>query len=263
VRNGFHEYGDGSTTGSRARRTLSRRRGLVVDRMSDRVPRLCGDRRAGLLFAPAHGFLPAEDQGRVQLQFTLPAGATQGRTLEAAKIARYFLTQGQGRYTRRFLTIGGSRRRRGGAECRRAASSTSSHWDERQGQAEHTADAIANARRAISATRCATRRSSRSIRRRSAGSATRPALRSNCSIPAGSAAPNFKPRRDQLRRRGERRSEADRRCGSAICPTRRAPSRCRFREGRCARHRQSRCRQRRSRPHGAAPTSTTSSIAGA
>jgi multidrug efflux pump len=37
-------------------------------------------------------FLPNEDQGRAQLQFTLPPGATQSRTLEASQeIERYFL----------------------------------------------------------------------------------------------------------------------------------------------------------------------------
>jgi multidrug efflux pump len=37
-------------------------------------------------------FLPNEDQGRAQLQFTLPPGATQSRTLEAAReVERYFL----------------------------------------------------------------------------------------------------------------------------------------------------------------------------
>ncbi|MEP7244093.1 MAG: efflux RND transporter permease subunit [Gammaproteobacteria bacterium] len=39
-------------------------------------------------------FLPTEDQGRAQLQFTLPPGATQSRTLEAARtIERYFLNE--------------------------------------------------------------------------------------------------------------------------------------------------------------------------
>jgi multidrug efflux pump len=39
-------------------------------------------------------FLPMEDQGRAQLQFTLPPGATQARTLAAAQeIERYFLTR--------------------------------------------------------------------------------------------------------------------------------------------------------------------------
>jgi multidrug efflux pump len=38
-------------------------------------------------------FLPAEDQGRAQLQYTLPPGATYPRTLEAVKvIERYFMT---------------------------------------------------------------------------------------------------------------------------------------------------------------------------
>jgi multidrug efflux pump len=48
---------------------------------------------AAFLYLPT-SFLPTEDQGRAQLQFTLPPGATQSRTLEAAReIERYFLTQ--------------------------------------------------------------------------------------------------------------------------------------------------------------------------
>src|SRR5690606_6791436 len=39
------------------------------------------------------GFLPGEDQGRVSVQFRLPAGATQARTLEVRDaVENYFLT---------------------------------------------------------------------------------------------------------------------------------------------------------------------------
>ncbi len=48
-----------------------------------------------LLFVKvAHELLPQEDQGRAQLQYTLPPGATLPRTMAAlAKIENYFLTE--------------------------------------------------------------------------------------------------------------------------------------------------------------------------
>ncbi|WP_436194099.1 efflux RND transporter permease subunit [Pseudorhodoferax sp. LjRoot39] len=40
------------------------------------------------------GFLPTEDQGQVMVQYTLPVGATMGRTVETARqVEHYFLTQ--------------------------------------------------------------------------------------------------------------------------------------------------------------------------
>src|SRR3546814_8532392 len=40
------------------------------------------------------GFLPNEDQGRVSIQFRLPAGATQARTLEVRDmVEKYLLTE--------------------------------------------------------------------------------------------------------------------------------------------------------------------------
>jgi multidrug efflux pump len=48
---------------------------------------------AAFIYLPT-SFLPVEDQGRAQLQFTLPSGATQPRTLAVAReIEHYFLTE--------------------------------------------------------------------------------------------------------------------------------------------------------------------------
>ena len=52
-------------------------------------------------------FLPSEDQGVAQLQFTLPSGATQARTLAAAKqIEHYFLTQEKQNISAIYTVIG-------------------------------------------------------------------------------------------------------------------------------------------------------------
>jgi multidrug efflux pump len=49
---------------------------------------------AGLFAYLPTSFVPQEDQGSAQLQYTLPPGATQARTLEAVKmIEHYFLTE--------------------------------------------------------------------------------------------------------------------------------------------------------------------------
>jgi multidrug efflux pump len=48
---------------------------------------------AAVFFVLPKSFLPVEDQGRAQLQFTLPPGATESRTLAAVReIEHYFLT---------------------------------------------------------------------------------------------------------------------------------------------------------------------------
>jgi multidrug efflux pump len=52
-------------------------------------------------------FLPQEDQGSAQLQFTLPPGATQVRTLAAAQaIEHYFLTEERGNVRQLFTVVG-------------------------------------------------------------------------------------------------------------------------------------------------------------
>ncbi|WP_260583214.1 efflux RND transporter permease subunit [Sphingopyxis sp. PET50] len=95
------------------------------------------------------GFLPNEDQGRVQIQFRLPAGATQGRTLEVRDaIEKYMLTEEKANTGALFLIAGGG----GGAA---AGQNTGQgfvnlvHWDDRPGK-ENSADAIADrARKAL------------------------------------------------------------------------------------------------------------------
>jgi multidrug efflux pump len=54
------------------------------------------------------GFLPTEDQGAAQIQWNLPPGATEGRTLQAQKaIEQYFMTQEKGNI-RAIFTISGT-----------------------------------------------------------------------------------------------------------------------------------------------------------
>jgi multidrug efflux pump len=86
-------------------------------------------------------FLPIEDQGRAQLQYQLPAGATQARTLEAANtIARYFLTKAKDD-TAAVMTISGAGRNGNGQNGGRGFLAMTP-WDERKGEA-HSASAVA------------------------------------------------------------------------------------------------------------------------
>ena len=100
------------------------------------------------------GFLPNEDQGRVQVQFRLPAGATQGRTLEVRdEIEKYMLTQEKANTQALFLVAGGGGG--GGAVGQNTGQGfvNLTHWDNRPGD-ENTADAIAErARKALSGLR--------------------------------------------------------------------------------------------------------------
>ncbi|WP_257545750.1 efflux RND transporter permease subunit [Sphingopyxis sp. DBS4] len=99
------------------------------------------------------GFLPNEDQGRVSVQFRLPAGATQERTLAVRdQIEKYLLTQEKANVGAIFLIAGGG----GGAA---AGQNTGQgfvnlvDWDLRPGK-ENTADAIADrTRKALSGLR--------------------------------------------------------------------------------------------------------------
>jgi multidrug efflux pump len=99
------------------------------------------------------GFLPGEDQGRVQVQFRLPAGATQARTLEVRDaVEKYFLTQEKANAQTLFLVAGGGG---GGAVGQNTGQGfvNLTHWDNREGK-ENTADAIAErARKALSGLR--------------------------------------------------------------------------------------------------------------
>jgi multidrug efflux pump len=99
------------------------------------------------------GFLPNEDQGRVQVQFRLPAGATQGRTLEVRDaIEKYMFTHEKANTQALFLIAGGGG---GGAAGQNTGQGfvNLTHWDDRPGK-ENTADAIAErARKALSGLR--------------------------------------------------------------------------------------------------------------
>lgn len=100
------------------------------------------------------GFLPNEDQGRVQVQFRLPAGATQGRTLEVRDaIEKYLLTAEKANTQALFLVAGGGGG--GGAVGQNTGQGfvNLTHWDNRPGE-DNTADAIAErARKALSGLR--------------------------------------------------------------------------------------------------------------
>ncbi|WOF43661.1 efflux RND transporter permease subunit [Sphingopyxis indica] len=99
------------------------------------------------------GFLPNEDQGRVAIQFRLPAGATQARTLEVRDaIEKYLLTQEKANTQALFLIAGGGG---GGASGQNTGQGYVNlvHWDDRPGP-ENSADAIAQrARQALSGLR--------------------------------------------------------------------------------------------------------------
>jgi multidrug efflux pump len=85
-------------------------------------------------------FLPQEDQGVAQLQYTLPPGATQARTLAAAKaIEHYFLTEEQGDTRQIFTVIGAGPA--GIAQNVGRGFLAFTPWDQRKGSA-NTAQAI-------------------------------------------------------------------------------------------------------------------------
>jgi len=89
------------------------------------------------------GFLPNEDQGRVQVQFRLPPGATQTRTLEVRDMVRaYMANEEAANIDSTFLIAGGG----GGASSGQNTGQgwmNLKHWDERKGE-ENTAQAIAD-----------------------------------------------------------------------------------------------------------------------
>ena len=93
------------------------------------------------------GFIPEEDQGRVQVQFRLPAGATMTRTVEVRdQIAEYLTTAEAANTDSLFLVAGGGG---GGAAGQNTGQGfiNLKHWGERKGP-ENTAAAIADRARA-------------------------------------------------------------------------------------------------------------------
>ncbi|WP_126172304.1 efflux RND transporter permease subunit [Altericroceibacterium xinjiangense] len=97
---------------------------------------------AVLFFRLPGGFLPNEDQGRVMVQFRLPAGATQTRTLEVRDtVERYLMTEEERNIDSIFLVAGGG----GGASGQNTGQGfiNLKDWDDRPGQ-KNTAEAIAD-----------------------------------------------------------------------------------------------------------------------
>jgi multidrug efflux pump len=86
------------------------------------------------------GFLPTEDQGAASVQFRLPAGATQTRTVEVQQaIERYFREKEPANIRTLFTVAGGG----GGASGQNTGQAflNFTDWSEREG-AENSADAI-------------------------------------------------------------------------------------------------------------------------
>ena len=70
-----------------------------------------------LFFRLPTSFLPAEDQGAAQVQYTLPPGATQARTLAGGEDDReLFPEPGEARTSRAIFTVGGGSGRPGGGQ---------------------------------------------------------------------------------------------------------------------------------------------------
>ncbi len=88
------------------------------------------------------GFLPNEDQGRVSVQFRLPTGATQARTLEVRnEIEKFLLTHEKANIGALFLMAGGGGGNASGQNTGQGFLNLVD-WEERPGK-ENTADAIA------------------------------------------------------------------------------------------------------------------------
>ena len=85
-------------------------------------------------------FLPVEDQGRAQIQYTLPPGATMPRTMQAVQeIERYFLTE-ESKDVPVVFTIVGQSQAGAGQNAGRGFVALAP-WDERKGK-DHTAASI-------------------------------------------------------------------------------------------------------------------------
>ncbi|WP_116091248.1 efflux RND transporter permease subunit [Sphingomonas crusticola] len=85
-------------------------------------------------------FLPTEDQGFAQLQYTLPPGATQDRTLQVAKAIEAYFTGPEKAETAAIFTVIGSNQSGNGQNVGRGFLALKP-WDDRKG-AEHSAQAI-------------------------------------------------------------------------------------------------------------------------
>ncbi|MGR6328700.1 efflux RND transporter permease subunit [Sphingomonas sp. XXL09] len=87
------------------------------------------------------GFLPTEDQGAALVQFQLPAGATQGRTLEVQRQVEKYFADNEGANTSVMFTVAGGGG--GGTSGQNTGQGflNLTDWADRKGK-ENTADAI-------------------------------------------------------------------------------------------------------------------------
>ena len=96
-----------------------------------------------VFYALPTSFLPNEDQGRASIQYTLPAGATQERTLAAAQeIEKYFLGPAKANVATVY-TVSGSGPGGAGQNAGRGFIALAP-WEEREG-AENSADSVTRA----------------------------------------------------------------------------------------------------------------------
>lgn len=107
-----------------------------------------------MFFRLPTSFLPVEDQGSAQIQYTLPPGATQGRTLAVQQaVERYFLNQEQRNVAAVFTVSGSAGGGQGGGQNVGRGFLNLQPWDQRHGR-ENSADAITRrATRALSGMR--------------------------------------------------------------------------------------------------------------
>ena len=86
------------------------------------------------------GFLPTEDQGAASIQFRLPPGATQARTLEVRDQIEKYLAENEGKNIQTLFTVAGGGPGSSGQNTGQGFLNLAP-WDQRPGK-ENTADAI-------------------------------------------------------------------------------------------------------------------------
>lgn len=95
------------------------------------------------------GFLPNEDQGSVQLQFRLPAGATQARTLEVQTAVEDYMMTKEARNALAIMTVSGGGGSASGQNSGQGFLALQP-WSERTGKGNDADSIIERARRAFS-----------------------------------------------------------------------------------------------------------------
>src|SRR5689334_321687 len=105
-----------------------------------------------IFFTLPSSFLPAEDQGVAQVQYNLPPGATQVRSMAATRqIEHYYLSREKRNMNTVFLVVGGNQAGTGQNAGRGFISFAP--WDERKGKENSVETVNQRATRALSAQR--------------------------------------------------------------------------------------------------------------